>query len=149
MAKYLGAEVAGSSSLQNREFVLSLGASMHIDYENQRFEEILRDLDFVMDAIGGENTERSFEVLKPGGTIICLPSAASENITEEARKRGLKGDHFLVHSDGGDMKEISELFDKGIIKSFVSKTYSFDEIREAHLQIETGKTRGKIAVVID
>jgi NADPH:quinone reductase-like Zn-dependent oxidoreductase len=47
------------------------------------------------------------------------------------------------------MREISDLFDKGFIKSYVSKTYSFNEIREAHLQIETGKTRGKIAIVID
>jgi NADPH:quinone reductase-like Zn-dependent oxidoreductase len=149
MAKHLGADVTGTSSLQNKEFVLSLGASMHIDYENQRFEEMVQDFDFVLDSIGGENTERSFKVLKPGGTIICLPSAASENITEDARKRGLKGDHFLVKSDGEDMREISDLFDKGFIKSYVSKSYSFNEIREAHLQIETGKTRGKIAIVID
>lgn len=149
MAKYLGAQVTATSSSKNKEFVLSLGASMHIDYENQRFEEILYDFDFVLDSIGGEYTERSFKVLKPGGTIICLPSAASENITEEARKRGLNGDHFLVQSDGEDMKEISYLFDQGIIQSFVSKSYSFDKIRDAHLQIETGKTRGKIVVLID
>ena len=149
MAKYLGAEVTGTSSIKNKELVLSLGASGHIDYENQRFEEILHDFDFVLDSIGGDYTERSFKVLKPGGTIICLPSGASENITEEARIRGLRGDHFLVQSNGEDMKEISDLLDQGIIKSFISKTFSFDEIRDAHLQIETGKTRGKIAVVLD
>jgi NADPH:quinone reductase-like Zn-dependent oxidoreductase len=148
MAKHLGAWVAGTASAANRNFVLGLGADMHIDYENQNFEEQLRDLDFVLDTIGGEITDRSFSVLKPGGTIICIPSGTSEDIKDKAAKRGLTGDHFRVWSDGKNMKEIADLLDKGIIKSHVSKSYPFDRIRDAHLQIETGKTRGKIVLAV-
>ena len=147
MAKHLGAWVAGTSSGPNKDFVLELGADKHIDYENQKFEEILHDMDFVLDTIGGEITNRSFGVLRPGGTIICIPSGTSPDITEKALEKGLKGDHFRVQSNGEDMKEISSLLERGFVKSFISGTYSFDEIQAAHLQIETGKTKGKIVLI--
>ena len=147
MAKYLGAWVAGTSSGRNRDFVLGLGADQHIDYKNQKFEEEVHDLDFVLDTIGGEYTERSFRVLKPGGTVICIPSGTSQDIREKALERGLNGDHFRVQSNGEDMKKIASLLEKGLVKSFISETYSFDEIQAAHLQIETGNTKGKIVVI--
>jgi NADPH:quinone reductase-like Zn-dependent oxidoreductase len=148
MAKSLGAYVAGTTSGKNREFVLGLGASEHIDYEKQRFEEILYDMDFVLDAIGGDYIDRSLTVLKPGGTIISIPSGANENIYERARAKGMNGNTFMVQSNGNDMKEISDLLQKGIVKSYVSKTFPFDEIQSAHLQIESGKTRGKIVLKV-
>jgi NADPH:quinone reductase-like Zn-dependent oxidoreductase len=147
MAKHLGAWVAGTSSGTNKDFVMELGADLHIDYENDKFEEALNNMDFVLDTIGGEITDRSFRVLRRGGTIICIPSGTSPDITEKAVEKGLKGDHFRVQSNGEDMKEISSLLEKGLVKSFISGTYSFDEIQAAHLQIETGKTRGKIVVI--
>jgi NADPH:quinone reductase-like Zn-dependent oxidoreductase len=53
-----------------------------------------------------------------------------------------------VHSNGENMKEISDLLRKGIVKPFISKRYSFNEIQSAHLQIETRKTKGKVVVVL-
>jgi NADPH:quinone reductase-like Zn-dependent oxidoreductase len=149
MAKYLGAVVTGTASGDNKEFVFSLGASVHIDYEKYLFEDLLNDMDYVVDMIGGKYNDRSLEVLKPGGTIISIPSGASENIAEKAAAKGMNGYFFRVHSDGGNMKEIANLLERGMVKSFISKTFSFDEIRSAHLQIETGKTKGKIVVRMD
>jgi NADPH:quinone reductase-like Zn-dependent oxidoreductase len=148
MAKYLGAWVAGTASSLNRDFVLGLGADMHIDYENEKFEEHLKDLDFVLDTIGGEYSERSFRALRPGGTIICIPSGMSDDIVQRAKDKGLIGAHFRVSSNGNDMKEIAGLLEKGIVRSIVSKTFSFDQIRDAHLQIETGRTRGKVVLTL-
>jgi NADPH:quinone reductase-like Zn-dependent oxidoreductase len=148
MSKYLGAVVTGTASGKNNDFVLSLGASRCIDYEKQHFEDVLHDFDFVLDTIGGEYTDRSLKVLKPGGTIICIPSGTSETIAEKARKKGMIGSHFQVKSDGKNMKEISTLLEKGIVKSFISKTFSIDEIQAAHLQIETGRTKGKIVLTV-
>lgn len=146
MAKHLGYYVAGTSSAGNREFVLSLGASVHIDYEKENFEDLLHNFDFVLDAIGGEYIDRSLKVLKPGGTIICIPSGATGDLMEKAGKAGMKGLHFRVRSDGRNMQEIADLLQKGIVRSFVSKVYSPAEIQAAHLQIESGKTKGKIVV---
>ncbi len=146
LAKNLGAWVAGTASGNNRDFVLNMGADRHIDYENENFEELLHDIDFVLDTIGGGYSDRSFKVLKPGGTIICIPSGTSEDITEKAAGKGLKGYHFRVQSDGSHMKEIADLLEKGIVKSCISGIFKFEDIQAAHLQIETGRTRGKIIV---
>lgn len=148
MSKYLGAEVAVTASLNNKDFVSGLGASRYIDYEKQRFEDILHDMDFVLDTIGGDYTDRSLKVLKPGGIIICIPSGTSETIAEKAREKGMTGSHFFVQSNGKNMKEISDLLEKGSVKSFISKTFSFDDIQAAHLQIETGRTKGKIVLIL-
>jgi NADPH:quinone reductase-like Zn-dependent oxidoreductase len=149
MARHLGAWVSGTASGKNKDFVLSLGASLHIDYEKHGFEDILHDMDFVLDTIGGDYADRSLKVLKPGGSIVCIPSGASEDIAEKAAAKGMTGYRFRVHSDGGDMKEISGLLEKGIVKSFISKTFSLDEIRASHNHIETGKTKGKIVIKVE
>jgi NADPH:quinone reductase-like Zn-dependent oxidoreductase len=148
MAKHLGAWVAGTASGKNKDFILNLGADLHVDYEKQNFEDLLHNMDFVIDTIGGEYTDRSLGVLKPGGTIICIPSGTSADIGQKAEERGLNGYHFGVHSNGNHMKEISELLKKGVVKSYISNTFSFDEIQAAHQQIETGRTRGKIVVTV-
>jgi NADPH:quinone reductase-like Zn-dependent oxidoreductase len=149
MARHLGAWVAGTATEKNKDFVIGLGTSFFIDYEKEQFENVLSNMDFVLDSMGGEYTSRSFKVLNPGGTIICLPSGQSENITEEARELGLIGAHFRVWSDSRNINEISRMLEKGIIKSFVSKTFTLDDIAEAHLQIESGKTKGKIVIRLD
>lgn len=146
MSKYLGAEVTGTASAANREFVLGLGAAQVIDYEKTRFEDVLHDIDFVLDTIGGDYIDRSMKVLRRGGTIICIPSGRLEGLEEKAAERDLTGARFLVQSDGNNMKEIAGLLEKGIVKTYVSGTYPPEQVREAHLQIESGKTRGKIVL---
>ncbi|HLP74118.1 MAG TPA: NADP-dependent oxidoreductase, partial [Bacteroidales bacterium] len=74
MCRYLGAHVTGTASAKNREFILSLGASAHIDYENEAFETMIHDVDFVLDCIGGSYIDRSMKVLRRGGTIVTIPS---------------------------------------------------------------------------
>jgi NADPH:quinone reductase-like Zn-dependent oxidoreductase len=147
MAKSLGATVAGTASAENRDFVLSLGASQHINYKKEKFEEMLHDFDFVLDTIGGDYIDRSLKILKPGGTIVCIPSGSSENIVEKAARSGMKGLRFMVHSNGAEMKEIAGLLESGEVRPYILKEYAFSEIQDAHLQIETGATRGKIVVI--
>lgn len=146
IAKYLGAEVTGTASEKNHEFLLSLGADTVIDYEKFPFEDIVNNMDFVLDSIGGSYIDRSLKVLRRGGTIVCIPSAASEGIEEKAASMGMTGSRFLVQSDGNNMKEIAGLLEKGVIRSFVSGIYPFDQVQAAHLRIETGRTRGKIVL---
>jgi NADPH:quinone reductase-like Zn-dependent oxidoreductase len=149
MAKHLGAWVAGTASSVNREFILSLGADKHIDHRSEKFEEVLSNMDFVLDTIGDEYTFRSFRVMKPGASIICIPSGTSPGIGERAAELGLKGAHFRVRSDGSHMTEIAGLLASGALKSIVSAIFPFSSVREAHKLIETGRTRGKIVIIPD
>lgn len=148
MARYLGADVAGTASDANRDFVLSLGASTHIDYEDVPFETVIHEIDFVLDTIGGTYIDRSLQVLRPGGTIVCIPSAAAEGLEEKAAAMGMTGSRFLVQSDGKNMREIAGLLGTGNIRTHVSAIFPFDQVQAAHLQIETGKTRGKIVLSV-
>jgi NADPH:quinone reductase-like Zn-dependent oxidoreductase len=148
MGKHLGAYVIGTASDENMDFIITLGASEHLDYKKQKFEEVLKDIDFVLDTIGGDYIDRSLKVLGPGGKIISIPSGFSEQVREKANAMGMTGESFSVRPNGKNMKEIADLLEQGIVKSFVSKIYGFNEIQVAHKQIETGKTRGKIVVKI-
>lgn len=148
IAKHLGAYVIGTSSANNRDFVLSLGADEHIDYKAQPFESVISDIDLVLDSIGGEYITRSLEVVKQGGTIISIPTGLSESVTEQAKAKGVNAYFILVQSDGNDMETIARLLEKGILKPHVSATYSFEEMVKAHQQIESGRTVGKIIVSV-
>jgi NADPH:quinone reductase-like Zn-dependent oxidoreductase len=146
IAKYLGAYVIGTSSAQNKDFVLGLGADEHIDYQSQKFEEKTSNLDFVLDTIGGNYIDRSLKVIKKGGTIISLPSGQNETVSEKANEKGVKGYPILVKSDGDDMKEIAHLLEIGAIKAHVSESFSFDKLAKAHTAVESGRTVGKVVV---
>lgn len=146
IAKHFGAYVIGTASAANKNFVLSLGANEHFDYKAQPFEDALDNIDLVLDTVGGTNIERSFEVVKRGGTVITLPSNTSEGIVEKAKEKGINGFFFLVQSNGDDMKQIAGLLEKGVLKPHVSAVYSFNEIAEAHRQLESGSTRGKVVI---
>lgn len=146
IAKHFGAYVIGTSSAENRDFVLGIGADEHVDYKNERFEEVLSDIDFVLDTIGGDNIDRSLEIVKKGGTVISIPSGLSEDVVEKAAAKGVNGYFFLVHSDGHDMAKIASLLKHKVVKSHVSKVFPFVELHAAHNQVATGKTNGKVVV---
>lgn len=146
LAKHLGAYVIGTASAVNKDFVLSLGADEYFDYKAQPFEEVINNIDIVLDTVGGNNIERSFEVVKKGGTVITLPSNTSEGIVEKAKEKGINGFFFLVQSNGEDMQQIASLLESGTLKAHVSGIYNFGQIGKAHQQIETGSTKGKIVI---
>ncbi len=148
IAKSLGAYVIATSSAANKDFVISLGADEHIDYKKHRIDDVVSDADFVLDPIGGDNIDPSLNAVKKGGTVIMLPSFFKEQIAEKAKARGVNGYYFSVQSNGEDMKQLAELLEKGIIKSYVSQVFPFEKMADAHLQIETGRTVGKIVVTI-
>ena len=147
IAKHFGAYVIGTSSAANKEFVRSLGADEHIDYRSVRFEEVSPMVDVVLDAIGGENIDRSLKVLKEGGTIVSLPSGISESVGEKAAAQHKKGFFFFVHSNSSDMDRIAALLQKGSIRPYVSQKFTFEEISKAHELLESGKVKGKLVLI--
>ena len=148
LAKYLGANVTGTSSAKNKDFVLSLGADSHIDYHGFDWKSAGRTFDFVLDTIGGDNIDHSLEVTKEGGSIISIPTGLNEQVTSKAESKGVKGYFILVQSSGEDMKQIASLLESGAVKPHVSKIFPFEQMREAHLEQETGRTVGKIVVTL-
>ena len=149
IAKNLGATVVTTSSAKNRDFVLSLGADEHIDYREQKFEEVLTDIDFVLDGMGGAVLENSLKVVKDGGTIVSLPTHEfSEELKAVAKPRNIKLEFVLVTSNGEDMNTLKEQIESGTLKPHVSVTFPFEKMAEAHKQIESGRTVGKAVVTL-
>lgn len=148
IAKYLGAEVIATSSARNRDFVISLGADQHIDYQTENFRELVKDVDFVFDTIGGETLEHSIDVVKPGGTIISILALTNEDVKAKAKGKKVSLSLWGMQGSGEDLKAIGDLMKKGLLKPHIAKIYSFDSIAEAHAQVETRRTAGKIVITI-
>ncbi|MDM1396589.1 NADP-dependent oxidoreductase [Myroides odoratimimus] len=149
IAKHLGAYVIGTSSAKNKEFVMELGVDEHIDYRSENFEEVVSEIDFVLEAIGGDNFQKSVKVLKQFGTLVVLPSGYTKDDEAVFNEKQLHGSCFMsVYSSGRDMKMIAELLEKGVVKAHISRVFDFKDMDKAHLYIENGNTVGKVVVCI-
>jgi len=148
IAKYLGAEVIATSSAKNRDFVMSLGADKHIDYQTENFWEVIKDIDFVFDTVGGETLEHSIDVTKPGGTIISILALTNENLKSKAKEKKVSLSLWGMRGNGEDLRAFADLMSKGIIKSHIAKIYPFTSMAEAHTQVETRHTAGKVVLTV-
>lgn len=147
IAKSLGAYVISTSSAKNKDFIMALGADEHVDYRSQAFEEVLSDIDFVFDMFNGEVLLNSVKVVKPGGTVVSIPSPEfSEETQALANEKGVDLSFHMVSSSADDMNTIAQLLENGTLKAHVSKTFSFDEMAQAHEHLESGRTVGKVVV---
>ncbi|WP_345991055.1 NADP-dependent oxidoreductase [Chryseobacterium sp. Chry.R1] len=150
LAKIAGASVSGTASGKNIEFIKELGVDQPIDYKNQRFEEILSDLDAVLDTMGGDVLYRSINCVKPGGKVVCLPSYTKDDpkAIELAQKRNINLMWTMLTFKRESLMKLSELIERGLLKIFVGEILPMNEIAEAHREIETHGTKGKIVVRI-
>ncbi|GGN13484.1 NADPH:quinone reductase [Dyadobacter beijingensis] len=146
VAKHLGAIVTGTSSAKNKDFVRQLGADEHIDYRGYDWQNSVARFDMVLDTVGGDNFEKSLAVVDAGATVISIPSGLSESVTEKAKAKAVNSLFFLVNSNGVHMAIIADWLRQGILKPHVSQTFGFDQMADAHRQVETGKTAGKVIV---
>lgn len=149
IAKILGAHVTGTASAKNIDFVKSLGADAVIDYTQQPFENTAKNLDFVLDTLSGETLERSIQTVRKGGTIITLPSSGfNEEVVEKGKQGGVSIAFEMVESNGKDMQQIADWLQSGQLKATVGHTFPFEKLPEAHAQVESGKSRGKVIVTL-
>jgi NADPH:quinone reductase-like Zn-dependent oxidoreductase len=102
----------------------------------------------VFDTIAGEYIDRSLEVIKKGGMLISIPSGLNETVKEKAQAKGIDGKFTLVESNGEDMKAIADLLAQGIIKSKIHNVFAFENLKDAHTQVESGRTVGKVIVTL-
>lgn len=146
IAKHLGAHVTGTASGSKSGFLQKLGIDRHIDYTQEDFEASGREFDMVLDPIGGETTRKSLNVLRDGGTLISIVGSVKEELQEQAKERNIEVSNYLVHSSGSDMEELAKLLESGTLEAEISHIFNFNLIADAHQQIESGKTKGKVVI---
>jgi NADPH:quinone reductase-like Zn-dependent oxidoreductase len=145
LAKWRGAKVIGTGS-RNLDFVRGLGVDEAIDYSTTPFENAVSNVDVVLDTVGGDTQQRSWQVLKPGGILVSIVQAPSE---ETAKAHGVRGAMVFSSPPIAEvLTEVAALVDSGKIKPEVSAVLPLQEIRKAHQMVEAGHTRGKIVLQV-
>lgn len=146
LAHSAGVHTIATAAADDIPFVQSLGANTVIDYRTERFEEHVRDADAVIDLVGGETQNRSFQVLRRGGKLISAVSQPDQHLAEE---QGVEAAFFLVNVTRQYLTEIARLIDAGKLRTRVGATIPLADAREAHLMLEGERPqpKGKIVLV--
>ena len=144
-AKIRGGKVFATASTANQDFLKQLGADVAIDYKTQKFEDVVKDVDVVIDGVGGETLRRSYPIVKKGGIIVSL----SDNVDKaQLDKYGIRGMSEVVQNNGDELAQIGKLIDEGKIKVVVSETFPLADAGKAQAKADMGHTRGKIVLKV-
>jgi NADPH:quinone reductase-like Zn-dependent oxidoreductase len=144
LAKWKGAHVTGTASAGNVEFVRSLGAENVIDYNMTRFETVLNDMDAVIDTVGGDLPERSFEVVRPGGIFVTIAAMLPEEAGKAQNIRAVSAGRASTDT----LKQVSELIEAKQLKPVVGEIFSLANVRQAHELSQTRHGPGRIILQI-
>jgi NADPH:quinone reductase-like Zn-dependent oxidoreductase len=145
IAKARGAKVFATASTPNQDLLKQLGADVAIDYTKQKFEDVAKDVDVVVDSVGKDTLMRSYGVVKKGGFISTLVSRLDQ---AELDKHAIRGASISVKPDSSELAEITKLIDDKKIKVIVSQTFPLADAAKAQEQAATHHTRGKIVLKV-
>ncbi|MGH9572599.1 MAG: NADP-dependent oxidoreductase [Candidatus Acidiferrales bacterium] len=145
LASWKGAEVIATAAAKDDRFLRELGASDVIDYNHEHFEEKVKDVDVVLDAIGGETQQRSWSVLRRGGILISIVSPVA---ADKATSLGVRGAFFIVEPDRAQLIQLGHLIDEGTLRVVVGAVLPLARAREAFEQGSASHKPGKIVLQV-
>ncbi len=143
LGKWKGAYVIGTASARNLDLVSRLGADEVIDYQSTPFEKAVSEIDVVLDTIGGDTQERSWQLLKKGGTLVTTiqPPPA-----ERAAKYGVQAKFVNAVPNGKRLESLAPLFDAGVLQVQVEAVFPLADTGKALQLSESRRARGKIVL---
>jgi NADPH:quinone reductase-like Zn-dependent oxidoreductase len=140
-----GAEVIGTASAHNHDFVAGLGAAKVVDYTSERVEDVVREVDLVVDTRGGEDAVRLLDVLRPGGVVVTL-KGQSDPLDAAARHRGLRTGYTYVGPDAEALADIARRLASGALRIEVERAFPLAQVAQAHTIGEQGHVRGRLVL---
>jgi NADPH:quinone reductase-like Zn-dependent oxidoreductase len=148
LARHMGVKTIATVATDDVSFVRNLGANTVIDYRTQRFEEEVREADAVIDLVGGETQNRSFQVLRRGGKLISAVSPPDQHLAE---RHGVEAAFFLVSVTRQYLAQIARLVDAGKLTTKVGAVLPLADAREAHFMLERVRPqpKGKIVLAVE
>lgn len=141
-AKSSGATVIVTASAKTRDYVIALGADEVIDYRTERFEDRVKDVDLVLDFVGGETIERSWSVLIAGGAIVTVNSA---DIGAKAPS-GFRGLFARAQPAPARLAKTAQLVAAGKVRSTIAHVFTLNQLLDAIACNRAGHAPGKIVV---
>jgi NADPH:quinone reductase-like Zn-dependent oxidoreductase len=145
LARRAGVQTIATAATDDISFVRDLGANTVIDYRTQRFEEEVREADAVIDLVGGETQDRSFQVLRRGGKLISAVSNPDQHLAE---RHGVEAGFFLVSVTSQYLAEIARLLDGGELRTNVGAVLPLADARDAHFMLERVRPQPKGKIVL-
>lgn len=146
IAKARGANVVATASPDKLDFVRSIGADEVVDYTSSDFTEKVRDLDLVLDPMGGDHADRSLKVLKDGGVLVSLLNV-HDSTRAQAGSRNIRVERMSVVPDRAGLVELGKLIDARKLAVHVARTFPLTEAGAAHAFLATRPT-GKVALAV-
>lgn len=167
IAKAKGLTVITNGSGANRDRVIELGASRFIDYKTEDYVNTLSDVDYVLDTLGGNETEKQMKIMKKGGKLVSLRAMPNESFAKKmnlpkwkqfllgiagrkfdklAEKYGVSYDFIFVESNGEQLQEVADLFESLKIKPSIDEVYPFEQINSALDKVANGRSKGKTVI---
>ncbi|GGR92068.1 NADPH:quinone reductase [Streptomyces eurythermus] len=149
IAKARGAYVIGTASAGKHGFLREIGVDEPVDYRSTDVTRAVRDVDVVLDTLGGDNAVRSLRMVRPGGVVVSILPPASDDFRAEAGRLGVRAVWMLVDADRTGMRAIAELAGSGRLTPAIAGTFPLAEAAKAHELGETGRTTGKLVLLAD
>jgi alcohol dehydrogenase len=145
LAKHLGAHVATTVSARDIDYAKALGADTVVDNKSQKFEEVLRDLDAILDTVGGDTYTRSFKPLKKGGRLVSMLEQPQQTLMEEF---GVEASKLFARPTTERLTRLAKLVDQDALKVNIDRTFPLEQAAQALLYLEKESPRGKVVLAI-
>ncbi|MFF8287830.1 NADP-dependent oxidoreductase [Streptomyces sp. NPDC016309] len=145
LAAGAGAEVIGTASPANHDFVRSLGAQRAVDYRTVPLGKEVTDVDLAVDPMGGPEFHRLLDVVRPGGTLVTLKGEGPDH-RRTAQDHGVRAAFTYVHPDGPVLDRLAGLLAAGSIRPEIQRTFPLQEVAKAHALGEQGHVRGRLVL---
>lgn len=155
LAKKAGAAVIGHASGEKLDRVQRLGAHRGIDYAHEEFDDPnlaggpLRDVDVVIDLIGGEFALRAVPLTKQDGIVVGVPSGQQEGLGAAAAQAGVRWANLIVEPDHVALEYVAGLVADGELHVPTPTTAPLEAVVEVHRAMESGQMPKTVLSMID
>ena len=167
IAKAKGLKVITNGDGDSAERVLKLGADRFIDCKTEDYTKTVSEVDYVLDTLGGAETEKQMSIMKKGGHLVSLRAIpngdfakrmklpkwkqlllglAGRKFDKMADKHGVHYHFIFVESNGAQLQEVADLLSKLELKPSIDTVYPFEEVNSALDKVANGRSRGKIVL---
>ena len=167
LAKAKGLTVITNGSASGKERVLGLGADRFIDYKTENYAETLSGIDYVLDTLGGDETEKQMSIMAPGGQLVSLRGmpnkafaqrmgmplwkhllfgAVGRTMDRKAQKYGVTYHFIFVESNGAQLQQVADIFAERQIKPSIDTVFPFEDVNAALDKVANGRSNGKTVI---
>lgn len=169
IAKHFGLEVITNGNNINKDRVLALGADQFLDYKTEDYTQILKDIDFVIDTLGGKELEKQFSILKRGGKLVSLRGMPNKKFAQRmnlswwkqfifglvgkkfdnlAKKNNQEYHFIFVKENGEQLEKIAKILEQHQIQPSIDSIFPLEKTEEALQKIATKPSQGKTILEI-